>query len=178
MSYYNIINNPNFKRRESIQDKNIKDYIEEIDSLKSHISNLESQIQELKSQIRLLGDRNIALNEYEHENISLNMDVKQLKEKITDLEQNIILTLKKGKEETRDVTIQLENELSNYKRIVDAVKGKIEAAEHIIKLNQIQHNYILKLEQEIENIKIKNEEKMNELKIEHELHYKHLTIKR
>ena len=177
MSYYNIINNPNFKRRESIQDKNIKDYIDEIDSLKSHISNLESQIQELKSQIRLLGDRNIALNEYEHENISLNMDVKQLKEKITDLEQNIILTLKKGKEETRDVTIQLENELSNYKRIVDAVKGKIEAAEHIIKLNQIQHNYILKLEQEIENIKIKNEEKMNELKIEHELHYKHLKNK-
>ena len=177
MSYYNIINNPNFKRRESILDKNIKDYIDEIDSLKSHISNLESQIQELKSQIRLLGDRNIALNEYEHENISLNMDVKQLKEKITDLEQNIILTLKKGKEETRDVTIQLENELSNYKRIVDAVKGKIEAAEHIIKLNQIQHNYILKLEQEIENIKIKNEEKMNELKIEHELHYKHLKNK-
>ena len=53
VDWESYINNPNFKRRESIQDKNIKDYIDEIDSLKSHISNLESQIQELKSQIRL-----------------------------------------------------------------------------------------------------------------------------
>ena len=181
MSYNNIINNLNFKRRESILDINnnliIKDYIDEIDSLKSHISNLESQIQELKSQIRLLGDRNIALNEYEHENISLNMDVKQLKEKISELEQSIISTLKKGKEETRDVTKQLENELNNYKRIVDTVKGKIEAAEHIIKLNQIQHNYIIKLEKEIDDIKLNHKEKMKKLKIEHELHYKHLKNK-
>ena len=181
MSYYNIINNHNFRRRESTQDKNnnliIKDYTNEIDSLKSHISNLESQIQELKSQIRLLGDRNIALNEYEHENITLNMDVKQLKQKISDLEQSIISILKKGKEEKRDITNSLENELSNYKRIVDTVKGKIEAADHIIKLNEIQHNYILKLEQEIEDIKLKNDEKMKELKIEHDLHYKHLKNK-
>ena len=181
MSYYNIKNNLKFKQGESNKELNnnliIKDYINEIDSLKSHISNLESQMKELKSQIRLLGERNIALNEYEHENISLNMETKQLKETITNLEENIILTLKKGKEETREVMVKLENEVNYYKRIFDTVKGKIEAAEHIIKLNQIQHNYILKLEEELNDLKKNNEEKIRKMKIEHDLHYKHLKNK-
>ena len=181
MSYYNIKNNLEFKQRESNKELNnnliIKDYINEIDSLKSHISNLKAEIKELQSQIRLLRERNIALNEYEHENISLNLEAKQLKETITNLEENIILTLRKGKEETREVTVKLENEINYYKRIFDTVKGKIEAAEHIIKLNQIQNNYILKLEQEINDMKTKNEEKIRKMKVEHDLHYKHLKNK-
>lgn len=181
MSYFNNINIPKFNHRKSNNELNtnstIKDYIKEIDSLKSYISNLESQIQELKSQIRQLGDRNIALNEYEHENISLNMEKKQLKQTISELEQDIISTLKKGKEETRDVALKLENEVNYYKRIANTVKGKIEAAEHIIKLNLIQHNYIIKLEQEIDDIKKNNDENIKKIKVENDLRYKMLKNK-
>ena len=181
MSYYNNINIPKFNHRESKLELNtnstIKDYIKEIDSLKSYISNLESQIQELKSEIRQLGARNIALNEYEHKNISLNMETKQLKQTIVELEKDIISTLKKGKEETRDVTLKLENEMNYYKRIADTVKGKIEAAEHIIKLNLIQHNYIIKLEQEIDDLKKNNDENIKKIKVENDLHYKMLKNK-
>ena len=176
-NHQNSQNQDNNKNINSRYNLIIKDYISQIDSLKSHISDLESQIRELKSHITELGNRNLSLIEYEQENISLNTETKQLKQIITDLEQEIISTLKKGKEETREVAMKLENEVSYYKRISDAVKGKIEAAEYIIHLNSIQHNYILKLEKELEDIKINNSKKIEEINIEHELHYKHLKNK-
>ena len=167
----------NQEMNENINNLIIKDYISQNESLKSHISDLESQIRELKSHITELGNRNLALIEYEQENVSLNTETKQLKQTITDLEQEIISTLKKGKEEAREVATELENEVSYYKRIADSVKGKIEAAEYIIHLNSIQHNYILKLEKELEDIKINNKMHINEIKVEHDLHYKHLKHK-
>ena len=170
-------NSQNQEMNENINNLIIKDYISQNESLKSHISDLESQIRELKSHITELGNRNLALIEYEQENVSLNTETKQLKQTITDLEQEIISTLKKGKEEAREVATELENEVSYYKRIADSVKGKIEAAEYIIHLNSIQHNYILKLEKELENIKLNNKMHINEIKVEHDLHYKHLKHK-
>lgn len=176
----NFKKSQNDKKQEINQEKNnllIIDYLSQIDSLKSYIQYLEYQIKELKYQIRELGLRNIALIEFEHENISLNDQKKELKQKIEDLEQDIISSIKKGKEETRDATLLLENEINYYKRITDAVKNKIAAAEHIIKLNSIQHNYILKLEQEIEDLKNNNLENIDRIKIEHDLHYNHLKKK-
>ena len=176
----NKTNQQNYQNQEinkNINNLIIKDYISQIESLKSHISELESQIRELKSHITELGNRNLALIEYEQENFSLNKETKQLKETITDLEEEIISTLKKGKEEAREVAIELENKVSYYKRIADSVKGKIEAAEYIIHLNSIQHNYILKLEKELEDIKMNNKKYINEIKVEHDLHYKHLKNK-
>ena len=155
----------------------IKDYITQIDSLKSYISELEMQIQKLKSQIRELGDRNIYLIEYEHKNNTLNIEQKQLKQTISDLEKDILELIKKGKEEKRDIASQFETEINYYKRITDAVKNKIDAAEHIIHLNSLQHNYILKLEKEIEDIKKNNSNKIKEINVTHDLHYKHLKKK-
>jgi len=85
--------------------------------------------------------------------------------------------LQKEREEKRDVTLKLEYEVNNYKRINDTIKGKIDAAEYIIKLNTIQYNYILKLEKELDDLKNNNIKNIETLKVQHELHYKHLKKK-
>ena len=159
---------------EEIDNLIIKDYKSQIESLKSYISNLEIEIKKLKTKIRELGKRNTVLIEYEYENISLNTEKKELKETIENLEQDVLSAIKKGKDETRDVTFKLENEVNNYKRINDTVKGKIEAAEYIIKLNSIQHNRILNLEKELDDMKKNNLKNIDKLTVEHELHYKRL----
>ena len=155
----------------------IEEYNSQIESLKSKIFDLEFEIKELKEKIRELNNRNIALMDCEYQNVTLNTEKKELKQIIEDLEQDVISTLKKGKEETRDVSFRLENEVNNYKRIYETIKGKIDAAEHIVKLNKIQHNYILKLENDLENMKKKNTEDIEKLKVEHELHFKNLKQK-
>ena len=162
---------------EEIDNFIINDYKSQIDSLKSYISNLEFQIKALKATKRELINRNTALIEYEYENMSLNTEKMELKEKIEKLEQEILSTIEKEKEEKRDVTLKLEYEVNNYRRINDTIKGKIEAAEYIIKLNTIQHNYILKLEKEIDDLKNNNIKNIETLKVQHELHYKHLKKK-
>ena len=162
---------------EEIDNFIINDYKSQIDSLKSYISDLEFQIKALKATKRELINRNTALIEYEYENMSLNTEKMELKEKIEKLEQEILSTIQKEKEEKRDVTLKLEYEVNNYRRINDTIKGKIEAAEYIIKLNTIQHNYILKLEKEIDDLKNNNIKNIETLKVQHELHYKHLKKK-
>ena len=162
---------------EEIDNFIINDYKSQIDSLKSYISDLEFQIKALKATKRELINRNTALIEYEYENMSLNTEKMELKEKIEKLEQEILSTIEKEKEEKRDVTLKLEYEVNNYRRINDTIKGKIEAAEYIIKLNTIQHNYILKLEKEIDDLKNNNIKNIETLKVQHELHYKHLKKK-
>ena len=155
----------------------IEEYKSQIKSLKSQILDLELEIKELKARNIELNNRNIALLECEYKNVVLNTEKKELKQTINDLEQDVISTLKKGKEETRDVAFKLENEVNNYKRINDTIKGKIEAAEHIVKLNMIQHNYILKLEKELEDTKKRNLMNIDKLNVEHELHFKNLKQK-
>ena len=155
----------------------IKDHKSQIASLKSYISDLESQIKGLKAKTKELSNRNIALIEYEFENVSLNTEKRELKETIEKLEEEILSVLQKEREEKRDVTLKLEYEVNNYKRINDTIKGKIDAAEYVIKLNTIQHNYILKLEKELDDLKNNNIKNIETLKVQHELHYKHLKKK-
>ena len=155
----------------------IKDHKSQIASLKSYISDLESQIKGLKAKTKELSNRNIALIEYEFENMSLNTEKRELKETIEKLEEEILSVLQKEREEKRDVTLKLEYEVNNYKRINDTIKGKIDAAEYVIKLNSIQHNYILKLEKELDDLKNNNIKNIETLKVQHELHYKHLKKK-
>jgi len=64
----------------------IKDHKSQIASLKSYISDLESQIKGLKAKTKELSNRNIALIEYEFENVSLNTEKRELKETIEKLE--------------------------------------------------------------------------------------------
>jgi hypothetical protein len=170
----------NMQKQELNQDTDnliIKDHKSQIASLKSYISDLESQIKGLKAKTKELSNRNIALIEYEFENVSLNTEKKELKETIEKLEEEILSVLQKEREEKRDVTLKLEYEVNNYKRINDTIKGKIDAAEYVIKLNTIQHNYILKLEKELDDLKNNNIKNIETLKVQHELHYKHLKKK-
>ena len=170
-------NKKDHELNEELNNLLIEEYNSQIESLKSKIFDLEFEIKELKEKIRELNNRNIALMDCEYQNVTLNTEKKELKQIIEDLEQDVISTLKKGKEETRDVSFRLENEVNNYKRIYETIKGKIDAAEHIVKLNKIQHNYILKLENDLENMKKKNTEDIEKLKVEHELHFKNLKQK-
>ena len=150
----------------------INDYLFRISDLKSYISELEITIKDLKSQIGILTNRNIALIEFEKQNLILVEENEMLKQTISELKKEILNTIKKGKDENRDISLQLENEVNYYKNLNETVKGKIEAANHIIKLNSIQHNYIVQLENEIEKIKSNNLNYINELKVQHDLHYK------
>ena len=152
----------------------INDYLFRISDLKSYISELEITIKDLKSQIGILTNRNIALIEFEKQNLILVEENEMLKQTISELKKEILNTIKKGKDENRDISLQLENEVNYYKNLNETVKGKIEAANHIIKLNSIQHNYIVQLENEIEKIKSNNLNYINELKVQHDLHYKNL----
>ena len=47
----------------------INDFLSQIYDLKSYISDLKTEINELKTQIGLLTKRNLALIDYEHQNL-------------------------------------------------------------------------------------------------------------
>ena len=163
--------------RISHKEKSIKDFLLEINSLKKYIEKLESQIRELKARNGELNKRNISLIEVEHINEKLFQDKKSLKNNIESLEKEIINTIKEKNAEIRVYEKKLDNEIIFYKGLRDTSLAKIDAAENIIKLNSIQHNYILKIEKELEDLKNQNDINMRKLKFEHENNYKILKKK-
>ena len=163
--------------RLSQRDRIIRDYVLQIESLKQHISKLESEIRELKTKNAELNRRNVSLIEVEHINERLYQDKKSLKNNIENLENELIKTIRKKDSEYRMNEVKLENEIIYYKGVRDTGLAKIDAAENIIKLNEIQHNYILKIEKEVSDLKNENDVKMRQLKLEHEQNYKKLKKK-
>ena len=159
------------------REKEIKQYLLEIESLKNKIKELEDTIRELKTKNAEVHRRNISLIEIEHINERLYQDKKSLKNNIADLQNEIIKTIKEKDVAYRINQAKLENEIIYYKGLRDTGLGKIEAADKIIKLNEIQHCYILKIEKELEDLKNENDIKMRQLKIEHEQNYKKLKKK-
>ena len=163
--------------RISQREREIKQYLLEIESLKNKIKELEDTIRELKTKNAEVNRRNISLIEVEHINERLYQDKKSLKNNIADLQNEIIKTIKEKDIAYRINQTKLENEIVYYKGLRDTGLGKIEAADKIIKLNEIQHCYILKIEKELEDLKNENDIKMRQLKIEHEQNYKKLKKK-
>ena len=163
--------------RISQREKEIREYINQIESLKKYISHLEDTIRELKTSNAELNRRNVSLIEVEHINEKLFQDKKSLKNNIENLQKEIIKTIQDKNSEYRLNETKLENEIIFYKGIRDTGLAKIDAADNIIKLNEIQHNYILKIEKEVEDLKNENDIKMRKLKIEHEQNYKKLKKK-
>ena len=163
--------------RISQSERKIKEYIQEIESLKNYITKLESTIRELKTKNAELNRRNVSLIEIEHINERLYQDKKSLKNKIENLEKEILKTIKDKDTEKRINETKLENEIIYYKGVRDTGLAKIVAADNIIKLNEIQHNYIVKIEKEVSDLKNENDIKMRQLKIEHEQNYKKLKKK-
>ena len=163
--------------RISQSERKTKEYIQEIESLKNYITKLESTIRELKTKNAELNRRNVSLIEIEHINERLYQDKKSLKNKIENLEKEILKTIKDKDTEKRINETKLENEIIYYKGVRDTGLAKIVAADNIIKLNEFQHNYILKIEKEVSDLKNENDIKMRQLKIEHEQNYKKLKKK-
>ena len=159
------------------REREIKQYLLEIEPLKNKIKELEDTIRELKTKNAEVNRRNISLIEVEHINERLYQDKKSLKNNIADLQNEIIKTIKEKDIAYRINQTKLENEIVYYKGLRDTGLGKIEAADKIIKLNEIQHCYILKIEKELEDLKNENDIKMRQLKIEHEQNYKKLKKK-
>lgn len=161
----------------SFLEKEIRQYLVQIESLNSQIKDLEDTIRELKTKNAEVNRRNISLIEVEHINERLYQDKKSLKKNIADLQNEILKTIKDKDVVYRMNQLKLENEIIYYKGLRDTGLGKIDAAEKIIKLNEIQHCYILKIEKELEDLKNENDIKMRKLKIEHEQDYNKLKKK-
>lgn len=161
----------------SFLEKEIRQYLVQIESLNSQIKDLEDTIRELKTKNAEVNRRNISLIEVEHINERLYQDKKSLKKNIADLQNEILKTIKDKDVVYRMNQLKLENEIIYYKGLRDTGLGKIDAAEKIIKLNEIQHCYILKIEKELEDLKNENDIKMRKLKIEHEQNYNKLKKK-
>ena len=155
----------------------VREYIIQIESLKKYIRKLETTIRELKTKNAELNRRNISLIEVEHINEKLFQDKKSLKNNIEKLQKELIKTIKEKDNEYRINETKLENEIIYYRSVRDTGLAKIDAADNIIKLNEIQHNYILKIEKEVEDLKNESDIKMRQLKIEHEQNYKKLKKK-
>ena len=163
--------------RISQKDRAIKDYIIQIEAMKNYIDKLEASIRELKTKNAELNRRNVSLIEVEHINERLYQDKKSLRNNIESLQKEILKTIKDKKAEFRMTEAKLENEIIYYKGVRDTGLAKIDAADNIIKLNEIQHNYILSIEKEVEDLKNENDIKMRQLKLEHEQNYKKLKKK-
>ena len=161
----------------SFLEKEIRQYLIQIESLNNQIKDLEDTIRELKTKNAEVNRRNISLIEVEHINERLYQDKKSLKKNIADLQNEILKTIKDKDVAYRMNQLKLENEIIYYKGLRDTGLGKIDAAEKIIKLNEIQHCYILKIEKELEDLKNENDIKMRKLKIEHEQDYNKLKKK-
>ena len=152
----------------------LNDYLSQIKSLKLYINNLETNISDLKTKNAELTKRNVNLSEI----ININeKEKKTLKDKIEDLQKELINSIKDKTDEMRLNEKNLENEIVYFKGLRDTRLAKIDAADKIIKLNEIQHNYILKIEKELDELKNENDEKMTQLKIEHENNYDKLKKK-
>lgn len=159
----------------SIKSQNsINEYLAQIKSLKLYINNLETNISDLKAKNAELTKRNVNLTEI----ININdREKKSLKDKVENLTKELINTIKDKTDEMRLNESKLETEIIYYKGLRDTRLAKIDAADKIIKLNEIQHNYILKIEKELEELKSENDERMTQLKIEHENNYDKLKKK-
>ena len=161
----------------SLEDREKRDFLIQIESLNNYIKELEATIRELKTKNAEVNRRNISLIEIEHLNEKLYQDKKSLKNNIESLQNEILQTIKDKDEAYRLNQLKLENEIVYYKGLRDTGLGKIEAADKIIKLNEIQHCYILKIEKELKELKNENDIKIQKLKIEHDQNYKRLKKK-
>ena len=149
----------------------LNDYEKRIESLTQTISDLQIENRNLQiKNLELTKNRNYFLN-IENNNKILCEDQKTKRNRIKDLEDEILKVTENCKEENRNIQKNLESEILYYKGLNETSLSKIYAADKIIKLNETQHNIILKLEKKIDDLKSENEEKMNKLQLAHERHY-------
>ena len=152
-------------------ERTVNNYEKTICSLKQYIEELKAKITYLQSLVINMNKTRKYLMDEEQKTKKLAEEKNEQQKEINSLEQkNLELTKKNCGEKTQQI-LKLENQISYYKGLQESGAAKVENAETILKLNEIQYNCILKLEKKIEDLKEKNKYDITQLKIEHERHY-------
>ena len=155
----------------------LKDNIEEINTLKEKIESLEQKISSLNNKIFDLKIHNKILTENVAKNKGILADKKLCENKIEELKSEILNVARKEKSEKRLMETELQNEVLFYRGLHESGLGKVHAAERIINLNNFQNDYIQHLENEIQKLRNNNDETISKLKLEHDIHFNSLKQK-
>ena len=170
ISKENIKNNSSSKNLLS----QLKENIEEINSLKEKVESLEKKNSSLNNKIYDLKIQNKLLSEIDAKNKSLLEEKKICKQKIEELKSEILNVTKKEKAEKRLIEKELESEVILYKGLHESSLAKVHAAEKIINLNNFQNHYIQHLENEIQKLRDNSDQIISKLKLEHDIHFYNL----
>ena len=155
----------------------LKDNIEEINTLKEKIESLEQKISSLNNKIFDLKIHNKILTENVAKNKGILADKKLCENKIEELKSEILNVARKEKSEKRLMETELQNEVLFYRGLHESGLGNVHAAERIINLNNFQNDYIQHLENEIQKLRNNNDETISKLKLEHDIHFNSLKQK-
>ena len=155
---------------EKLKEKEIKD-------LKSTVKSLESTIKVINLKNRELEEQISYLRQVEITNSRLINEKKLQSITIEKLNNMIIESDEENRKQQLEMQRKLQNEIVFYKGLHETGISKINAAENIIKLNEIQHNKILEMEKELKDIANINNEKISKLIVSHENKFEKLKRK-
>ena len=153
------INNNNIMRTTE------QDLREEIYELKDQIYHLEQENKKNSLKILELSKEKTSFSLLERENEKLNEEITSKNDIITELKNNILKDEKLKQEEKRQLENKFDTKLIYYKRMKNTNEYKENAANSIIKLNEVQHYTIIQLENKIDEIKNYYENKLREKEI-------------
>ena len=158
------INNPS-SNINNIMRTTEQDLREEIYELKDQIYHLEQENKKNSLKILELSKEKTSFSLLERENEKLNEEITSKNDIITELKNNILKDEKLKQEEKRQLENKFDTKLIYYKRMKNTNEYKENAANSIIKLNEVQHYTIIQLENKIDEIKNYYENKLREKEI-------------
>ena len=142
-----------------------QDLREEIYELKDKIFELEKENRKNSLKIIELRRERTSFSLLERENQQLNEEIVSKNNIIKELKNKMLKDKKVKQEEKRELENQFDSKLIYYKRMKNTNEYKENAANSIIKLNEVQHCTIVQLENKIDEIKNYYENKLKEKEI-------------
>ena len=142
-----------------------QDLREEIYELKDKIFELEKENRKNSLKIIELSRERTSFSLLERENQQLNEEIVSKNNIIKELKNKMLKDKKVKQEEKRELENQFDSKLIYYKRMKNTNEYKENAANSIIKLNEVQHCTIVQLENKIDEIKNYYENKLKEKEI-------------
>ena len=151
-----------------------QDLREEIYELKDKIFELEKENRKNSLKIIELSRERTSFSLLERENQQLNEEIISKNNIIKELKNKMLKDKKVKQEEKRELENQFDSKLIYYKRMKNTNEYKENAANSIIKLNEVQHCTIVQLENKIDEIKNYYENKLKEKEIFYDKKYTNL----
>ena len=142
-----------------------QDLLEEIYELKDQISELKKENKKNSLKILELSNEKFSFSLLEQENQKLNEELISKDKIINELKNNILKDKKDKQNEKRELENKFDTKLIYYKRMKNTNEYKENAANSIIKLNEVQHCTIIQLENKIDEIKNFYENKLKEKEV-------------